>query len=189
RRGLARPRRARVAGRGAAAPVVVEHRPGRSAATSTAGVGETPPRGRLAAPFMRDGPVRTVAGMTTNDGLTRADAGWGTSTGSPVAVRAEAVTKVYGKGDTAVRALDEIDLGIPAGRFTAVMGPSGSGKSALMHLLAGMDTVTSGRVWLGDVDLASLSERELTRLRRDRIGFVFQAFNLLPTLSAAENIT
>jgi putative ABC transport system ATP-binding protein len=127
--------------------------------------------------------------MTTNDVLTRADAGWGTSTGFPVAVRAEAVTKVYGKGDTAVRALDEIDLGIPAGRFTAVMGPSGSGKSTLMHVLAGLDTVTSGRVWLGDVDLASLPERELTRLRRDRIGFVFQAFNLLPTLSAAENIT
>ncbi|MFO7279199.1 MAG: ABC transporter ATP-binding protein [Thermoanaerobacterales bacterium] len=127
--------------------------------------------------------------MTTNDVLTRADAGWGTSTGFPVAVRAEAVTKVYGKGETAVRALDEVDLAIPAGRFTAVMGPSGSGKSTLMHVLAGLDTVTSGRVWLGDVDLASLPERELTRLRRDRIGFVFQAFNLLPTLSAAENIT
>src|SRR5690606_39351435 len=127
RRPLVRPPPAPRDRRGAAAPGVAAPRPGRPAATRTAGVGETPPRGRLAAPFKRDGPVRTVAGMTTNDVLTRADAGWGTSTGFPVAVRAEAVTKVYGKGETAVRALDEVDLAIPAGRFTAVMGPSGSG--------------------------------------------------------------
>ncbi len=80
-------------------------------------------------------------------------------------------------------------VGLPAGRFTAVMGPSGSGKSTLMHCLAGLDSLTSGRVFLGDVDLGSLSDRELTRVRRERIGFVFQAYNLLPTLDARENIT
>ena len=105
------------------------------------------------------------------------------------AARAIEATKVYGSGDTAVRALDGVTLSIPAGRFTAVMGPSGSGKSTLMHCLAGLDTLTSGRVMLGEVDLGSLSEKQLTRLRRDRIGFVFQAFNLLPMLSAGENIT
>ena len=104
------------------------------------------------------------------------------------AVRAEAVTKVYGKGDTAVRALDGVSLAIPAGRFTAIMGPSGSGKSTLMHCLAGLDTLSSGSVWVGDIELNRLSEKELTRLRRDRIGFVFQAFNLVPTLTARENI-
>jgi putative ABC transport system ATP-binding protein len=107
----------------------------------------------------------------------------------PLAVRAEDAVKVYGKGDTAVRALDRVTLGLPAGRFTAVMGPSGSGKSTLMHCLAGLDTLTSGRVFVGDVELGRLSEKQLTRLRRDRIGFVFQAFNLLPMLTAAENIT
>ncbi len=108
----------------------------------------------------------------------------------PLAARAEAAVKVYGTKDhTAVRALDGVTVGIPAGRFTAVMGPSGSGKSTLMHCLAGLDTLTSGRVYLGDVELGSLSDRELTRIRRERIGFVFQAFNLLPTLNAYENIT
>ena len=105
------------------------------------------------------------------------------------AVRAEQATKVYGSGDTAVRALDAVSVDIPAGRFTAVMGPSGSGKSTLMHCLAGLDTLTSGHVYVGDVDLGTLSDKELTRLRRDRLGFVFQAFNLLPTLTADENIT
>ena len=106
-----------------------------------------------------------------------------------LAARAEHATKVYGRGDTEVRALDDVTVGLPAGRFTAVMGPSGSGKSTLMHCLAGLDTLTSGRVFIGDVDLGSLSDRELTRVRRERIGFVFQAFNLLPTLDASENIT
>jgi putative ABC transport system ATP-binding protein len=106
-----------------------------------------------------------------------------------VAARAVAATKRYGSGTTAVTALDAVDLDIPAGRLTAVMGPSGSGKSTLMHCLAGLDSLTSGQVHLGDVELGSLSERALTRLRRDRIGFVFQAFNLVPTLTAAENIT
>jgi putative ABC transport system ATP-binding protein len=110
-------------------------------------------------------------------------------TSPAVAVRAEAATKVYGAGDTAVRALDGVTIGLPAGRFTAIMGPSGSGKSTLMHCMAGLDSLTSGRVLLGDVDLGRLSDKQLTRLRRDRIGFVFQAFNLVPTLTAAENIT
>jgi putative ABC transport system ATP-binding protein len=106
-----------------------------------------------------------------------------------LAARAEQATKRYGRGDNQVLALDDVTVGIPAGRFTAVMGPSGSGKSTLMHCLAGLDSLTSGRVFLGDIDLGSLSDRELTRVRRERIGFVFQAFNLLPTLDARENIT
>jgi putative ABC transport system ATP-binding protein len=127
--------------------------------------------------------------MIANDVMTREAAGWGTSGAPLAAVRAEAATKVYGRGDTAVRALDDVSMAVPAGRFTAIMGPSGSGKSTLMHCLAGLDTLTSGHVFVGDVDLARLSDKELTRLRRDRIGFVFQAFNLLPMLSARENIT
>jgi putative ABC transport system ATP-binding protein len=106
----------------------------------------------------------------------------------PAAVRAEHVVKVYGHGDAAVTALDHVSIALPRGRFTAVMGPSGSGKSTLLHCLAGLDDLTSGRVFVGDVDLSRLSDRELTRLRRDRLGFVFQAFNLLPMLTAAENI-
>ncbi|MFQ5516800.1 MAG: ABC transporter ATP-binding protein [Acidimicrobiia bacterium] len=105
------------------------------------------------------------------------------------AARAVSVTKIYGEGDTAVRALDGVDVSFPTGRFTAIMGPSGSGKSTLLHCLAGLDRVTSGEVWIGDTMLGDLSEKELTRLRRDAVGFVFQAFNLVPTLNAAENIT
>jgi putative ABC transport system ATP-binding protein len=107
----------------------------------------------------------------------------------PFAARAVDAVKVYGRGDTAVRALDDVSVGIPTGRFTAIMGPSGSGKSTLMHCLAGLDTLTSGRVLLGDVDLGRLNDRQLTKVRRERIGFVFQAFNLLPTLTAKENVT
>ncbi|GAA0582636.1 ABC transporter ATP-binding protein [Streptomyces crystallinus] len=106
-----------------------------------------------------------------------------------VAARARALTKAYGTGETAVLALDSVDVAIARGRFTAVMGPSGSGKSTLMHCLAGLDSVSAGQVWLGDTEITGLKERELTRLRRDRIGFMFQSFNLLPTLTAAENIT
>jgi putative ABC transport system ATP-binding protein len=106
----------------------------------------------------------------------------------PAVARAVDATKVYGTGESAVRALDGVTVDIPGQRFTAVMGPSGSGKSTLMHCLAGLDTLTSGRVHLGDTDLGELSDRELTKLRRERIGFVFQSFNLLPTLTAAENI-
>ena len=105
------------------------------------------------------------------------------------AARARDVTKVYGQGQAAVTALGGVDLNVPAGSFTAVMGPSGSGKSTLMHCMAGLDQVTSGQIWVGDTEIGSLHERQLTRLRRDRIGFVFQAFNLLPVLSAADNIT
>jgi putative ABC transport system ATP-binding protein len=104
------------------------------------------------------------------------------------AARAVDATKVYGSGDTAVIALDEVSVDLEAGRFTAVMGPSGSGKSTLMHCVAGLDSLTAGHVYIGDVDLAALSDRQLTLLRRDRVGFVFQAFNLVPTLTARENI-
>jgi putative ABC transport system ATP-binding protein len=110
---------------------------------------------------------------------------------SPAASAARAVraVKVYGSGDTAVRALDGVDVEFERGTFTAIMGPSGSGKSTLLHCLAGLDVLTSGQVFLGDAELGSLSEKELTRLRRDKVGFVFQAFNLIPTLSAVENVT
>ncbi|WP_241681689.1 ABC transporter ATP-binding protein, partial [Streptomyces sp. CB01881] len=99
------------------------------------------------------------------------------------------VTKAYGTGETRVTALDAVDVDIQRGRFTAIMGPSGSGKSTLMHCLAGLDTVTEGRIWIGDTEITGLKDKQLTRLRRDKIGFIFQAFNLLPTLNALENIT
>jgi len=104
------------------------------------------------------------------------------------AVRAIGITKRYGAGQAAVTALDNVTVALPAARFTAIMGRSGSGKSTLLHCLAGLDTVDAGVVYLGDVDLTGRSERELTRLRRDRVGFVFQAYNLLPTLTAGENL-
>lgn len=107
----------------------------------------------------------------------------------PLAARAFDAVKVYGSGDTEVRALDGVTCGFEASRFTAIMGPSGSGKSTLMHCVAGLDNLTSGQVFLGNTDITSLREKELTQLRRDRIGFVFQAFNLVPTLTAAENIS
>ncbi|MFU8854456.1 ABC transporter ATP-binding protein [Micromonospora sp. SL1-18] len=109
-------------------------------------------------------------------------------TSAPVAVQARDVVRTYGRGDTAVRALAGATVSIPAGRFTAIMGPSGSGKSTLMHALAGLDTVDAGQILLGDTDLTDLDERARTLLRRDRIGFVFQSFNLVPTLTARENI-
>jgi len=96
--------------------------------------------------------------------------------------------KTYGHGDNVVQALDHVSVRFGAGKFTAVMGPSGSGKSTLMHCVAGLDSLTSGTIHIGETDIASLGDRELTRLRRDRIGFVFQAFNLIPTLTAQENI-
>jgi len=105
------------------------------------------------------------------------------------AARATALSKIYGTGDTRVTALDAVDVEIETGRFTAIMGPSGSGKSTLMHCLAGLDSVSGGQVWIGDVELSALSDKNLTKLRRDAVGFVFQAFNLVPTLSALENIT
>ncbi|AKT51115.1 ABC transporter ATP-binding protein [Arsenicicoccus sp. oral taxon 190] len=104
------------------------------------------------------------------------------------AVRTHDLTKTYGSGDTRVVALDHVDVAFAEGEFTAIMGPSGSGKSTLMHCAAGLDDVTSGHVWVGDTDLTTLSDRQLTRLRREQVGFVFQAFNLLPTLTAQANI-
>ncbi len=97
--------------------------------------------------------------------------------------------KTYGSGDTEVRALDDVTVSFEQGQFTAIMGPSGSGKSTLMHSLAGLDRLTSGQVIIGDTDLSTLNEKQLTLLRRTKIGFVFQAFNLIPTLTALENIT
>jgi len=105
------------------------------------------------------------------------------------AARMSSGSKIYGTGDTEVRALDGVDVEFERGRFTAIMGPSGSGKSTLMHCVAGLDDLTSGSVHIGDVELGSLSDRDLTLLRRDKVGFVFQAYNLLPTLTAAENTT
>lgn len=105
-----------------------------------------------------------------------------------IAARAIGLTKTYGSGDTAVTALDAVDFEVVRGEFTAIMGPSGSGKSTLMHLMAALDTPTTGTVRIGDTDVASLSDTQLTELRRDRVGFVFQAFNLVPTLTAEENI-
>jgi putative ABC transport system ATP-binding protein len=116
--------------------------------------------------------------MTPAATLTRMDA----------AARAVEATKVYGSGDTAVVALDEVSVEFPTGHFTAIMGPSGSGKSTLMHVVAGLDTLTEGQVFIGDVELGMLSDKELTLLRRTQVGFVFQAYNLVPTLTARENV-
>ncbi|MFZ2176711.1 MAG: ABC transporter ATP-binding protein [Rhodococcus sp. (in: high G+C Gram-positive bacteria)] len=112
------------------------------------------------------------------------------STHAPaVAARAVELSKIYGTGDTQVRALNAVSVDFARGEFTAIMGPSGSGKSTLMHCLAGLDSSSSGSVQIGDTELTTLSDKEMTLLRRDRIGFVFQAFNLVPTLTALENIT
>ncbi|MEI2776676.1 MAG: ABC transporter ATP-binding protein [Tetrasphaera sp.] len=125
------------------------------------------------------------AGVTTSS---TAPAFEDSATTSPIAARTEGLTKIYGKGDAQVVALGGVSVALNAHEFTAVMGPSGSGKSTLMHCAAGLDEATSGRVFIGDVELTSLNEKDLTRLRRDRIGFIFQAFNLIPTLTAKENI-
>jgi len=108
--------------------------------------------------------------------------------GSQMLVEAEDLSRRYGEGEAAVNALSDVTVGFPASRFAAIMGPSGSGKSTLMHILAGLDRPTSGTVLLDDVDLTNLDDKRLTNLRRDRIGFIFQTFNLLPVLSAEENI-
>ena len=110
-------------------------------------------------------------------------------TTTAIAARAERLVKRYGSGQAAVTALDGVSIEIPAGSFTSVMGPSGSGKSTLLHCMAGLDSADSGQVWIGNDEITSMTDRQLTRLRRDRVGFVFQAFNLLPVLSAARNVT
>ncbi len=111
-----------------------------------------------------------------------------TRTGGAMAASTVGLTKVYGEGNTRVVALDSVDIGFEAGKLTAIMGPSGSGKSTLLHCLAGLDAVTSGEVWIGETRISDLSDKHLTLLRRRRMGFIFQAFNLVPTLTAQENI-
>jgi len=106
-----------------------------------------------------------------------------------IAAHAVGATKVYGSGDTEVRALDDVSVEFGVGEFSAIMGPSGSGKSTLMHCMAGLDTLTAGSAYIGDADLSTLPDDDLTKLRRDHVGFVFQAYNLVPTLTALENIT
>jgi putative ABC transport system ATP-binding protein len=113
----------------------------------------------------------------------------GLERGSAIAARAVDAFKIYGSGETEVRALDGVTVEFGVGEFTAIMGPSGSGKSTLMHCMAGLDTLTSGAAYIGGADLRSLDDRHLTELRRDHVGFVFQAYNLVPTLTALENIT
>jgi len=133
---------------------------------------------------MLDKPVTGVRPLVCDEGALR------TSGVTPEpAVQAVDVVRVYGKDQASVRAVDGVNLCFARGRFTAVMGPSGSGKSTLLHCLAGLDQVTSGKVFLGDLEISGMGEAELTRVRRDRIGFIFQSFNLVPTLTAAENIT
>lgn len=111
-----------------------------------------------------------------------------TPSGSKNAARAIHVTKTYGSGEAQINALDDVTVDFAAGEFTAIMGPSGSGKSTLLHCIAGLDRVTGGEIWLGDTDITRIREKKLTLVRRERIGFIFQAFNLLPTLNAKENI-
>lgn len=104
-------------------------------------------------------------------------------------VRAQGLRKTYGTGETAVHALDGVDVAFEQGKFTAIMGPSGSGKSTLLHVLAGLDSATGGQAWIGDTEITSLGDKDLTLLRRNRVGFIFQSFNLLPMFSALDNIT
>ena len=106
-----------------------------------------------------------------------------------IAAHAVNLVKRYGHGETAVIALDHVNIEFASGKFTAIMGPSGSGKSTLMHCMAGLDVVTEGSTFIGETDLSRLRDKDLTSLRRDRLGFVFQSFNLVPTLTAKENIT
>ena len=121
--------------------------------------------------------------MTTTEFITPAP------TTAAAATRVVGATKIYGKSDTAVVALDNVDAEFPAGQFTAIMGPSGSGKSTLLHCAAGLDSLSSGQAFIGDTDISRLNDRDLTVLRREKVGFVFQAYNLVPTLTAKENIT
>ncbi len=105
------------------------------------------------------------------------------------AARADRASKIYGSGDTEVHALREVSVGFEAGRFTAIMGPSGSGKSTLMHCMAGLDRLTTGSAFIGGTDLGTLNDKALTKMRREQVGFIFQSFNLVPTLNVRENVT
>lgn len=125
--------------------------------------------------------------MNTNTTIAQAPAADQEAPASSI-VRLQDVSKIYGSGDAQVRALDDVSVGFGAGEFTAIMGPSGSGKSTMMHILAGLDAPTSGHVFVEDTDITTLKDTALTKLRRDRIGFVFQSFNLVPTLDARANI-
>ena len=125
--------------------------------------------------------------MNTNTTIAQAPAATQEAPASSI-VRLQGVSKIYGNGDAQVRALDDVSVGFGAGEFTAIMGPSGSGKSTMMHILAGLDAPTSGHVFVEDTDITALKDTALTKLRRDRIGFVFQSFNLVPTLDARANI-
>ena len=125
--------------------------------------------------------------MNTNTTIAQATAATQEAPASSI-VRLQGVSKIYGNGDAQVRALDDVSVGFGAGEFTAIMGPSGSGKSTMMHILAGLDAPTSGHVFVEDTDITALKDTALTKLRRDRIGFVFQSFNLVPTLDARANI-
>ena len=157
------------------------------------GVGCALPRRHREAPSTRSPGIRTVVGMTSATASTAAfsppSPPSAASRGGLIAARTELATKVYGHAGTEVRALDGVTVNMAAGEFTAVMGPSGSGKSTLMHCLAGLDTLSSGKAFIGDVDLGTLNDKQLTKVRREQIGFIFQAYNLLPTLNARENIT
>ncbi len=141
----------------------------------------TPPRHLADSPA--DGPADSLTGSPAGSPV-------GSPTGSATpAARAEHLSKVYGVGETQVTALDDVTVSFAAGQFTAIMGPSGSGKSTLMHTMAGLDNVSGGEVWVGDTALSGLNDKGLTALRRDAVGFIFQQFNLLDTLTAGENIT
>ena len=140
-----------------------------------------------------DAPLTRVAAFAASQGNGDAMAAFTTPPAAGLAhmtaARTEEAVKIYGKGQTEVRALDSVSVEFLAGRYTAIMGPSGSGKSTLLHCVAGLDALSSGRAFIGDTDLSTLNDQRLTILRRDRVGFVFQAFNLVPTITAAENIT
>ncbi len=124
----------------------------------------------------------------TDTTMDSAGIGSAASGSATMAARASGLTKIYGEGNTQVVALDHVDIGFRAGQLTAIMGPSGSGKSTLLHCMAGLDTVSEGETRVGDTLISDLSDKELTLLRRQRLGFIFQSFNLVPTLSAEENI-
>jgi putative ABC transport system ATP-binding protein len=135
--------------------------------------------------------MRTRSPIANHQGELMSTPSTSISTGQAVvlpAARTVGLSKVYGQGETQVVALDDVSLDLAAGEFTAIMGPSGSGKSTLLHCSAALDSATSGQVFLGDVELSGLKDKALTQLRRDRIGFIFQSLNLVPTLSAKENI-